>query len=89
MIEGLSQTRSSLPLLTSLAPFKPLHHAGLTPIVNGYGGPFRALPPGSSTISRIALVNIVGTSSYNPARIFVATRARIKLALIGFTLRSS
>ena len=60
MIEGLSQTRSSLPLATSLAPFKPLHHAGLTPIVNGYGGPFRPLPPGSSTISRIALVNIVG-----------------------------
>ena len=28
----------------------------------------------------ITLVNIVGTSSYSPARIFVATRARIKLA---------
>src|SRR5262245_3440372 len=35
MIEGLSQTKSSLPLATSLAPLSPLHHAGLTPIVNG------------------------------------------------------
>src|ERR687891_648857 len=87
--DGLSQTRSSLPVPTSLAPFKPLHHAGLTPIVNGYGGPAVGEPPGSSTMRRIALVNIVGTSSYSPARIFVAIRARIKLALIGFTLRSS
>ena len=89
MIEGLSQTRSSLPLATSLAPFKPLHQAGLTPIVNGYGGPLRPFPPGNSTISRTALVSIVGTSSYSPAKIFVAMRARIRLALIGFTLRSS
>jgi hypothetical protein len=72
-----------------LAPFKPLHHAGLTPIVNGYGGPEPALPPGNSTMSRTALVSIVGASSYSPERIFVAMRARIKLALIGFTLRSS
>src|SRR5258706_1158193 len=64
MIDGLSQTKSSLPLATSLAPFKPLHQAGLTPIVNGYGGPLRPfLPPGNSTISRIALVSSVGTSS--------------------------
>ena len=35
MIDGFNQTRSSLPLATSLAPFKPLHHAGLTPMVNG------------------------------------------------------
>src|SRR5688572_1289356 len=35
MIEGLSQTRSSLPLATSLAPLSPLHHAGLTPMVKG------------------------------------------------------
>src|SRR5436309_14782285 len=89
IIEGLSHTRSSLPLATSLAPFKPLHHAGLTPIVKGYGGPARPLPPGNSTISRIALVNSVGASSYSPERILVAMRARIKLALIGFTLRSS
>ena len=26
---------ASLPLATSLAPFKPLHQAGLTPMVNG------------------------------------------------------
>jgi hypothetical protein len=89
MIDGFSQTRSSLPLATSFAPFKPLHQAGLTPMVNGYGGPECAEPPGNSTIRRIALVNIVGTSSYNPARILVAMRARDKLALIGFTLRSS
>src|SRR5688572_8598341 len=38
IIEGLSQTRSSLAVPTSFAPFKPLHQAGLTPIVNGYGG---------------------------------------------------
>ena len=64
MIDGFNQTRSSLPLATSLAPFKPLHHAGLTPMVNGYGGPLRPfLPPGNSTIKRIALVNIVGASS--------------------------
>src|SRR5215510_1253005 len=50
MIEGLSQTISSLPLATNFAPFKPLHHAGLTPIVNGYGGPARPSPPGNSTI---------------------------------------
>jgi hypothetical protein len=37
----------------------------------------------------MALVSMVGTSSYKPDRIFVAMRARIKLALIGFTLRSS
>src|SRR5919198_1387895 len=89
IIEGLSQTRSNLRLPTSLAPFKPLHHAGLTPIVNGYGGPECAEPPGSSTIKRTALVNIVGASSYSPAKILAAIRARIKLALIGFTLRSS
>ena len=35
MIEGFNQTRSSLPLATSLAPLRPLHHAGLTPMVNG------------------------------------------------------
>src|SRR5436190_893249 len=63
MIDGLSQTRSSLPLATNLAPFKPLHQAGLTPIVKGYGGPDPALPPGNSTIKRIALVKIVGASS--------------------------
>ena len=63
MIDGLSQTRSSLPLATNLAPFKPLHQAGLTPMVKGYGGPDPALPPGNSTIKRIALVKIVGASS--------------------------
>src|SRR5262245_13046066 len=62
-IDGLSQTDSSLPLPTSVAPFKPLHHAGLTPIVNEYGGPLRPVPPGNSTMSRIALVSIVGASS--------------------------
>src|SRR5262249_4748444 len=63
MIDGFSHTRSSLPLATSFAPFNPLHHAGLTPMVNGYGGPECAEPPGNSTIKRIALVSIVGTSS--------------------------
>ena len=48
--------------------------------------PFAARQP---TIRRIALVNIVGTFSYSPAQSLVAVRARIKLALIGFTLRSS
>src|SRR5262249_18762445 len=89
IIDGLSQTRSSLPLATSFAPFKPLHHAGLTPILNGYGGPECPLPPGNSTIKRIALVSIVGTSSYSPARTLVARRARLKLALIAFPLRPS
>jgi hypothetical protein len=37
----------------------------------------------------MALVNRVGTSSYRLDKIFVAIRARIKLALMGFTLRSS
>jgi hypothetical protein len=32
-------------------------------MVKGYGGPECADPPGSSTIKRMALVNMVGTSS--------------------------
>src|SRR3989304_9641969 len=38
IIEGLSQTKSSLPLATSLAPFKPLHQAGLKPSGQGARG---------------------------------------------------
>src|SRR3972149_10222652 len=46
IIEGLSQTKSSLPLATSLAPFQPLHPAGVTPMVNGYGGGGGGRAPG-------------------------------------------
>ena len=75
---------------TRRAPWMPLHHAGLMAMLKAKGGPAEAAAaPGRSTDSRMALVIMVGTVSYRPARSLVPICARKRLELMGFTLRSS